>query len=290
MLMSGTTSLLLLAFIVCISPLGAQEVQTGYVDVGADRIWYAEAGSGDAVMLIHDGIVHSAGMRAQFNRRSEDYRVIRYDRLGYGKSDAPTEPYSRLANLVAIMDTLSVERAVLIAGSSGGAMAIEFALAHPDRVAGLVLVGAVVRGYGYTEHFLSRNRKALAPAEEGNYRAVIRNWSEDPWLMAPGNTEARERFRELTMPVAKKHFTLSFEYLEMPENTDLSRLSEIDAPTLIVTGEADIPDVHAHAGVIDVGIPNSERVVVPGAGHLVFLERPKRFNRLVLEFLDELSW
>ncbi len=65
----------------------------------------------------------------------------------------------------------------------------------------------------------------------------------------------------------------------------LPHLSEIHAPTLIITGESDIADNHAHAGVIQVGVAGSERVVIPHAGHLVYLEQPEQFNEAVRAFL-----
>ena len=55
-------------------------------------------------------------------------------------------------------------------------------------------------------------------------------------------------------------------------------------PALIFVGESDVPDAHAHAGAIQAGIKGAERVVIPNAGHLVYLERPDVFNRLVLTF------
>ena len=63
-------------------------------------------------------------------------------------------------------------------------------------------------------------------------------------------------------------------------------LAEIGVPTLIVVGEADIPDVHAHAGVIDNAISDSRRVILNHSGHLAHLEVPDEFNALVLAFLD----
>jgi pimeloyl-ACP methyl ester carboxylesterase len=65
----------------------------------------------------------------------------------------------------------------------------------------------------------------------------------------------------------------------------LARLGEISVPALIVVGEQDIPDVHAHSGAIEAGIPGATRVVLPGSGHLPHLEVPDAFDRLVREFL-----
>src|SRR6266487_7098961 len=66
----------------------------------------------------------------------------------------------------------------------------------------------------------------------------------------------------------------------------LPRLHEIHAATLLLTGDADIPDVHAHAGAIEAGIPNARRVVVSGTGHLMYLEKAEEFSRIALNFIE----
>jgi pimeloyl-ACP methyl ester carboxylesterase len=63
-------------------------------------------------------------------------------------------------------------------------------------------------------------------------------------------------------------------------------LGEIKAPTLIITGAADIPDVQAHAGAIEAGIPSARRVVMDGVGHILYLEKPAEFARLAINFLE----
>jgi pimeloyl-ACP methyl ester carboxylesterase len=64
------------------------------------------------------------------------------------------------------------------------------------------------------------------------------------------------------------------------------RCFEIHVPTLLLTGDADIPDVHAHAGAIEAGIPGARRVVVEGVGHIMYLEKPAEFSRLVIDFIE----
>jgi pimeloyl-ACP methyl ester carboxylesterase len=260
------------------------------VEVGQDRLYYDELGSGPAIVLLHDGLIHSAGMEPQLHALSGAYRVIRYDRRGYGKSDTPGKRYSPSADLEAILDALGVARAVLIGASAGGALAVDFTLAHPGRVSGLVLVGPIVGGYGFSEHFQRRGSRAMEPAQDGDYTAAMRNMIDDRFELAPGNDEARERLWELIEPLARKHLTNPPELRMLPEWSAAERLPEIQVPTLIVVGEADIPDVHAHAGVLEAGIAASERVVLEGAGHLVFYERPAEFNRLVLKFLECVGW
>jgi 3-oxoadipate enol-lactonase len=71
----------------------------------------------------------------------------------------------------------------------------------------------------------------------------------------------------------------------LPERPALPRLGEIAVPTLIVTGEQDIADVHAHSGAIEAGISGARRVVLPGSGHVPYLEVPEAFHGVVREFL-----
>src|SRR5437016_11413759 len=71
-----------------------------------------------------------------------------------------------------------------------------------------------------------------------------------------------------------------------PTQPALHRLKEIRVPTLILVGDADIPDVHAHAGAIEAGIEGTRRVVVKETGHLMYLEKPAEFSRLVITFIE----
>jgi 3-oxoadipate enol-lactonase len=66
-------------------------------------------------------------------------------------------------------------------------------------------------------------------------------------------------------------------------------LSEIKVPALILVGEHDIPDIHAHAGALNAGIPNSKRDIVPKAGHFIPIEQPAPFNKAVSDFFAGLS-
>jgi pimeloyl-ACP methyl ester carboxylesterase len=74
--------------------------------------------------------------------------------------------------------------------------------------------------------------------------------------------------------------------VEAGKQAALHRLKEIRVPMLILVGDADIPDVHAHAGAIEAGIPGSKRVVIPEAGHLMYLEKPEEFSRVVITFIE----
>jgi pimeloyl-ACP methyl ester carboxylesterase len=273
-------------FSVCANDIsGSPVVNAEYVDVPGGQLFYEAVGEGQPFVMIHDGLLHRETWDNQFAEFSRYYRVIRYDRRGYGKSPAPEGPYSNEDDLLRVLDHFGLKQAVLMGMSSGGGLAIDFALAHPDRVKSLILVGAVVSGFGYSDHFLSRGGRLTREM----YADPDRLWrylvEEDPWEIAPENAEAKKRAAELMEANPWNADHEKHRLRNRPERYALDALGEILVPTLVVIGEHDIPDVHAHGGAIEAGIPNAERVIVAGAGHLVPLEQPDRFNTTVLDFL-----
>jgi pimeloyl-ACP methyl ester carboxylesterase len=148
-----------------------------------------------------------------------------------------------------------------------------------------VLAGPVVSGLGYSFHFMERGYANFGGTDEET-RA---RWIEDPYSVAPGNTAARARVKALLESSPQNLDSTNYRWLKSPLQPALGRLSEITAPTLIVTAEHDIPDVHAHTGAIEAGILGARRIVLDDAGHLSYLEQPAAFNHALLEFLSLIS-
>jgi 3-oxoadipate enol-lactonase len=147
-----------------------------------------------------------------------------------------------------------------------------------------VLVGPIVSGLPFSEHFATRGGRGV-PGPDTPDAEQIEYWSAvDPWFVAPASTGARERLRAL-LTANPQNLRPTLELERLPETPASARLGEIAVPTLIVVGEQDIPDVHAHSGAIEAGVRGATRVVLPGSGHLPHLEAPLAFNRLVHEFL-----
>lgn len=263
--------------------LFSQDIQSGYVSIGRDSVFYETRGNGPAMILIHDGIIHCEIWDEQFEFFSEDYRVIRYDRRGYGRSSPTTESISTVEELKSLCEHLDVEQAVVIGISGGGRVAIDFTLEHPDLTSSLILVGAAVDGFSPTEHLYKRGGH-LPPGLTDIDEIVMYYVSEDPYEIYEENVEARKRAVEL---VQKYAFTGASPHFA-PEHPALWRLEEITVPTLILVGEFDHPDVHAISGALSAGIFNSVRRLIYDAAHLVPLEQPDVFNEVVQEFLSDL--
>lgn len=264
---------------------GTDKQTSGYLDVGGSRIYYETRGSGPAIILLHDGLLHAVTWDEVWEPLATRHQVIRCDRRGYGRSELPIRSYSSAEDLRKLVTYLKVRHAMIVGSSSGGALAIDFAIAHPEMVDGLFLIGPVLHGLPYTAYFLERGNRNNEPMQRDDVRAVAKNWSEDRFLIAGPNEGARRKiYEQLVANSEKLKFDNHFEQSLSPPAS--KRLSEVKAPTLIVAGEADIADVHAHCGAINAGIRESVRLVMKEAGHLIQLEKPKELARKLEDFAE----
>ena len=267
------------------APQPGSDLRSGTIEVPGGSLFYEVRGKGEALVLIHDGLVHRETWNEQFEPFSRGFRVVRYDRRGYGRSPAPTAPYSNVEDLRAVLDYLRIDEACLAGMSAGGRLAVDFTLAYPQRVKALVLVGAVVSGFGYSDHFLTRGGR-LNAQDYASPESLRKFFAEtDPYTIAPQNHEARATLRRL-LEANPRSLDFSLDRFSLPPaRPALPALDEVKVPTLIVVGDQDIPDVHAHAGALQAGIAGSQRVILANAGHLVPMEQPATFNELVMRFL-----
>ncbi len=267
------------------APSAAKTV-TDRLEISGSKIYYEECGSGPfAVVLLHDGLLHSVTWDAVWKPLCTKYHAVRYDRRGYGRSEAPKSQFAPTDDLFELLSHLRIEHAVLVGNSSGGALAIDFALAHPEMVEGLFLIGPVVDGMSVSTAFIERGEKNMAPLKNGDAKGAAENWSKDRYLIGEGHDAARKRVYEVLADNPQNlKYTGEFEIRNArPSN---SRLAEIHAPTSIVVGEFDISDVHAHAGAIEAGIPGAQRDIIINAGHLVQVEQPDVLMEKLGPFID----
>ncbi len=253
---------------------------SGFVDVTGGKLWTESCGAGpETLVLLHDGTLHSATWDDVWPGLCKSLRVVRYDRRGYGRSPAAKAAFSELDDLEAVIRASGAGHVVLVGASHGGGIALDFALAHPGEVERLVLVGPDVPGVPYSRHFLDRTAELTALMMRGDFRAALKG----SWLFAPGDDANVDRALKLT--TANLHNLIHNDVAE-PLAPVVTRLGEIKVPTLILVGESDVADNHAKAGLLEYAIHGSRRVVVRGAGHLLFRERPEAFVTLVLRFVE----
>ncbi|HKW46551.1 MAG TPA: alpha/beta hydrolase [Gemmatimonadaceae bacterium] len=261
-----------------------QGSSAGYIRADSSRVYYEECGQGVPLVLLHDGLMHSATWDGVWSELCRKFHVLRYDRRGMGRSDQPKIPFLPTEDLSALLADRHLEHATLIGSSSGAGLAVDYAFRHPDRVDRLILIGPVVHGMTSSQYFLDRGARNSAPLAKGDVSSAARNWADDRFQIAGPNAKAREElYRALVAYPQNLTYSASLELrFAVPA---AARLGEIRAPTLILVGESDIADVHAYAGAIELGVWGSVREIVVGAGHLVQLEQPAWLVNRITAFI-----
>jgi pimeloyl-ACP methyl ester carboxylesterase len=263
----------------------------GFAPVDGTRLFYEVKGTGPALVLIHGGQLDSRMWDEQFDAFARQFTVIRYDVRGYGGSYQPDRLYSDADDLAALLDYLKARKAHLVGLSLGGRIAVDFAVAHPKRVSSLTLVGPGLAGYEppNAEETDLRMWNLLKAARDDGPEAVTEAWLKDPF-MAPAMEQAglASRLRRLTRENA--HCWLRNPVLQRsPRPLAAKRLDQIKVPTLLVLGDRDLPQIKATIETLEKGINGSKKVVIKGAGHMVSMERPDEFNKVLLAFLTKLK-
>jgi 3-oxoadipate enol-lactonase len=256
---------------------------------------YAEvAGEGPEIVLLHEGICDSRMWDPQWEKFTRSHRVLRFDFRGYGRSPLEPGPYAGGRDVIDLLDRYGFERTALVGVSLGGRVALEIALAAPERVAALVLVGSGLPGHEWSEEMKATWEEEEAALRAGDLDAAVevslRAWVDGP-RRRPDDVDAEVRARvaemqrrayELQLPVEEDEEELLVE--------DVSeRLGEIKAPTLVLTGEEDRPDIQAIADRLAREIPGARRAAIANTAHVPSMERPEEFDQLVLGFLGSVQ-
>lgn len=257
-------------------------------------VWYDVHGDGPPVALIHAGVSDSRMWGPQLRSFPTAHTVLRVDLPGFGRSPIESSPVSFRGAVQEALDAAGIERAALVGVSLGGNTALELALEAPDRVSALVLVGAGLPDHEWSEQVLSFFAEEEEALERGDLDAAV-DANVRTWLAGPNRSldAIDPEIRELVADMQRRSFELQKDWpdlrgvrLDPPAS---ERLGEVEAPTLVLTGDEDVPDIHQIADRLAAEIPGAKRATIPDAAHLPNLERPNEFDRIVLAFLKEHS-
>jgi pimeloyl-ACP methyl ester carboxylesterase len=260
----------------------------GFAEVNGARLWYEVAGSGPALVMLHGHLIDSGQWDDQFAEFAGDFRVVRYDARGFGRSDKPAGPFAFHEDLRALLALLGIDRALLMGCSGGGATIVDLALAYPELVRGLVLVGTGHSGYRFSG---SPPPKLVAMQEaqkRGDVEAAVelglQFWT-DGEHRRPDQVDpvARQRTREMMTALFSR--PLAAAEVRTLDPPAASRLAEIRVPTLVLVGGDDWQPIHEIADQLSSQIPGARKFVIPDAGHHPNMEHPAQFNETVQSFL-----
>lgn len=264
---------------------------TTEIAVNGTTLGYDEAGSGTPVLLLHAGIADRRMWRAVCDALADRHRTIALDLRGYGASALPPEPFAHHDDVVAVLDALDVERAALVGCSFGGAVAIDTALAHPQRVSALALFGTAVSGHEWspdTEELWDRlvgevDEEDLAASAAGEVRFWVVGPHRRPEDLDPAFIAYAEELDRRALAAEQALSAVDVVDLDPPA---IGRLDELRLPVLVTAGAVDIPDIIRLADRIAAEAPRAVRLPdIPDAAHLVPLERPAPVAAALRAFL-----
>jgi pimeloyl-ACP methyl ester carboxylesterase len=200
----------------------------------------------------------------------------------------PDGAYSDAEDLYKLLRHLNIERAHHVGLSRGAAVALELTLTHPELVSALVLASPGVSTGKRSEELQAQFTKIDALFETGDLAQAVelevRLWVDGPHRQPDQvDTAIRELVREMDTNIFKlDNPNAKMLQLEPPIP---ARLNEINVPPFVIVGDGDVSDIVRNARDLSAGIANAKLVTMPGLAHMLNMEQPEDFNRLVLDFL-----
>lgn len=236
-----------------------------------------------AVVLLHDGLVNSAAWDAVWEPLCRDYRVLRYDRRGYGRSPRAEVRHVPIEDLAGLMKHVGMGHAHLIGASVGAGLAVEFLFSYPEAIDKLVLVAPALSGFRPSDDLIARLQILDAAMRAGGIDMALAAIQDDPHLLPSGDEHALAALSDI---LKKSPGDLGAHPGQIRAPAIARRLSEVYAPTLVLVGASDAPFTLAQAGIVQRGMRAATLQTVPDAGQLLYLERPETFIERVRAFLN----
>lgn len=268
---------------------------TGYIPVsGNGTIYYEEMGSGPAVVLLHGHSLDTRMWDTQFAAFAKQYRTVRLDFRGYGRSSTQREDFqhTHADDVLTVMDSLHIDRAHVIGLSMGAFVAGDMLAIFPHRLLSCTLVSGGIRNSpGPSEPMdeaESRQRdEEIAALKQKGIDAYKREWHDI--LMSSGGSQ-RERMRQPLWQMvndwsAWQPLHKEVRLFDGKEAWQALRKRGItDVPTLIVRGENEVKDRNGRPREMNY-LSRARFEIIPDCGHMLNMERPEEFNALLLDFI-----
>ncbi|MFM8874539.1 MAG: alpha/beta fold hydrolase [Anaerolineae bacterium] len=274
-----------------------------FIEINGVNIHYKEAGVGERTfILLHPFGGSTYSWREVIDEFAQYGKVIAYDRPAFGLTERPLpgdweeNPYGMKANveiLRELLDSMGVEKAVLVGNSAGGGVAVAFALEYPERIDELILVDPGVgggRGPQFPAWALpvmwTPQMRHLGPLMMRDYQESLPRTLERGWF---DQTKLTNEIRERHLQILKiKNWDKAFYELTFapayPELRPL--LPNLTVPVLVVAGQEDRLIRSWYFEAVATEIPEATLNLIPQCGHMPQEECPTEFMEVVLKYLQ----
>jgi pimeloyl-ACP methyl ester carboxylesterase len=271
-----------------------QKVEIGFANINGTSIYYEMKGEGIPIILMHGFACDIRNWDNQFEVLSKNYKVIRYDLRGFGKSSLPDTltPYSHVKDLIALLDFLQLDSVIIVGHSMGGLAAFEFTYSIPGRVYALVFAEGAASLKGFNTQPGSREVGQMFGEVFNIGRTEGVEKGKDA-LMQTGvfkstidNPNSERIFKQMVMDYSGWHWK-NRNPMQSYKQIEFEDISNLQVPVLLINGELSQDHYHQTMQKMHKYLPNSKLIVLKNSGHMLNLENPDQFNHEVLTFLIE---
>ena len=265
------------------------QVKTGFATIHNTKLYFEMAGKGEPLILLHSGIADHRMWLVQQRELARFFRVVTADFRGYGGTAPPSGSFWHYEDIHELIQYLGFDSVNIVGCSLGGKAAMELAIAYPQVVDSLILVAPGLTGYEYGDKETLEKDTMLEKLIAGDRREDVADMLVDIWVV--GLRRRRDMVSSGARALVRRMILDNYDsvvdkYPEAAPTFDLiAGLSEIRAPTLVVIGDSDLPDMLAISQLVTDKIPDSRRRVIHDAAHLLNLEHSTIFNQIVVDSL-----
>lgn len=216
--------------------------------------------------------------------------LVRIDMRGFGENPPATEPFRRSDDVMAVLDAEGIEQAIFVGGSMGGRVALDVAIDHPERILGLMLIGAAGPSHDWSPEVQKLWAAESAALDQADIDLAV-EVNLDFWLDGPDREAAdlSAADRQLVADMQRRAFELELAHpgaVDETRRTDLDdRLPDIAVPASVLYGDCDARDIEQIARVLAAALPDAELHPVPNTAHLPALESPDLCNSVLEQLI-----
>ena len=251
------------------TPSLPKPAESGYAPINGIRVWYAEFGRGEPVLLLHGGLANSNYWGNQVPALAESYRVIVVDSRGHGRSTHDERPYGydlMASDVLGLMDFLKLPKAAVVGWSDGAILGLDIAIHHPERLSKLFAFAANSDPSGVADI-----------AQSTVFNAYIARAEKEYQVLSPTPDQYKSFVDQISkMWETEPHFTAE-------------QLRVITVPTWIVDADHDEAIKRENTEFMANEIPDAGLLLQPQVSHFSFLQDPRQFTGDVLHFMEHVK-
>jgi pimeloyl-ACP methyl ester carboxylesterase len=263
-----------------------------WVNVDSGRLFVEQSGKGSPLVLVHGWPLDHRVFEPQLRYLSRHFRVVTFDRRGFGRSEAPAKLSQELDDIDRILSALSLDRVHLLGMSQGGRIALRYAVTRPRTLRSLILQGAVVDGLEIADADLER-----IPLEDyaqllraGRVDIVREHWMDHPMMTIDDRYPAARQLVSEIISTYTGTDLVGYNASHYAFPLDIADgLSRLPVPILLLTGAYETATRRAHARKLLELVPDIKEIVFEHSGHMCNLTEPELYNLCVEKFCKEVD-